>query len=205
MRTRRTSRRATSIWEPALEGGGNRGVERPGKYQGIRIISRSPGRRPVGRAESHCYRAAVQGAWMAIRWTWMWSAVSSPITRSTMRRISHVISDQIKTTASRVRENNHLEEVHGRQKIQGISACPIQYFTVAGSAMTAQNQRLNVVASNLANADSAVSSNGQPYKAEAGNLSALSSGTDPHGMPTVIQRGKGIGGHRGSVADEADI
>ncbi|SFW14718.1 flagellar basal body rod protein FlgC [Nitrosovibrio sp. Nv17] len=39
-------------------------------------------------------------------------------------------------------------------------------FTVAGSAMTAQNQRLNVVASNLANADSAVSSNGQPYKAK---------------------------------------
>ena len=32
--------------------------------------------------------------------------------------------------------------------------------------MTAQNQRLNVVASNLANADSAVSSNGQPYKAK---------------------------------------
>ena len=39
-------------------------------------------------------------------------------------------------------------------------------FTVAGSAMTAQSQRLNVVASNLANADSAVSSNGQPYKAK---------------------------------------
>ncbi|PTR16434.1 flagellar basal-body rod protein FlgC [Nitrosospira sp. Nsp2] len=39
-------------------------------------------------------------------------------------------------------------------------------FVVAGSAMTAQNQRLNVVASNLANADSATSSNGQPYKAK---------------------------------------
>jgi len=39
-------------------------------------------------------------------------------------------------------------------------------FTVAGSAMTAQNQRLNVVASNLANADSAVSSDGQAYKAK---------------------------------------
>lgn len=39
-------------------------------------------------------------------------------------------------------------------------------FTIAGSAMTAQNQRLNVVASNLANADSAVSSDGQPYKAK---------------------------------------
>ena len=39
-------------------------------------------------------------------------------------------------------------------------------FTIAGSAMTAQNQRLNVVASNLANADSAVSSDGQAYKAK---------------------------------------
>jgi flagellar basal-body rod protein FlgC len=39
-------------------------------------------------------------------------------------------------------------------------------FTVAGSAMTAQNQRLNVVASNLANADSAASSSGQPYRAK---------------------------------------
>ncbi len=39
-------------------------------------------------------------------------------------------------------------------------------FTVAGSAMTAQNQRLNVVASNLANADSAVGSDGQAYKAK---------------------------------------
>ena len=39
-------------------------------------------------------------------------------------------------------------------------------FNVAGSAMNAQSQRLNVVASNLANADSAVSANGEPYKAK---------------------------------------
>lgn len=38
-------------------------------------------------------------------------------------------------------------------------------FEIAGSALTAQSQRLNVVASNLANADSATSSTGQPYKA----------------------------------------
>lgn len=36
---------------------------------------------------------------------------------------------------------------------------------VANSALHAQSYRLNVVASNLANADSAVSSNGQPYRA----------------------------------------
>jgi flagellar basal-body rod protein FlgC len=39
-------------------------------------------------------------------------------------------------------------------------------FNVAGSAMNAQSQRLNAVASNLANADSAVSANGEPYRAK---------------------------------------
>jgi len=39
-------------------------------------------------------------------------------------------------------------------------------FDISGSAMTAQSQRLNVVASNLANADSATSSTGQPYRAK---------------------------------------
>jgi flagellar basal-body rod protein FlgC len=52
-------------------------------------------------------------------------------------------------------------------------------FNVAGSAMTAQNQRLNVVASNLANADSAVSSNGQPYKARQ----VVFMSTQPMGQP----------------------
>nr|WP_314899685.1 flagellar basal body rod protein FlgC [uncultured Deefgea sp.] len=39
-------------------------------------------------------------------------------------------------------------------------------FDVASSAMNAQSARLNVVASNLANAESVTSSNGQPYKAK---------------------------------------
>lgn len=39
-------------------------------------------------------------------------------------------------------------------------------FNVAGSGMSAQGQRLNVVASNLANVDSATSANGQPYVAK---------------------------------------
>lgn len=39
-------------------------------------------------------------------------------------------------------------------------------FNIAGSAMSAQAQRLNVVASNLANADSVTGANGQPYKAK---------------------------------------
>jgi flagellar basal-body rod protein FlgC len=37
-------------------------------------------------------------------------------------------------------------------------------FDIASSALSAQSQRLNVVASNLANADSAVSASGTPYK-----------------------------------------
>lgn len=39
-------------------------------------------------------------------------------------------------------------------------------FTIAGSALTAQSARLNVVSSNLANADSVVDATGQPYRAK---------------------------------------
>lgn len=39
-------------------------------------------------------------------------------------------------------------------------------FNISGSAMSAQSQRLNTVASNLANADSATSANGTPYKSK---------------------------------------
>lgn len=38
-------------------------------------------------------------------------------------------------------------------------------FQIAGSALTAQSQRMNVSASNLANANSAVGPDGQPYRA----------------------------------------
>lgn len=39
-------------------------------------------------------------------------------------------------------------------------------FTVAGSALSAESQRLNVTASNLANADSTTGPDGQPYRAK---------------------------------------
>ncbi len=39
-------------------------------------------------------------------------------------------------------------------------------FGIAGSALTAQSARLNAVASNLANADSAVGADGKPYRAK---------------------------------------
>jgi flagellar basal-body rod protein FlgC len=39
-------------------------------------------------------------------------------------------------------------------------------FNVAGSGMAAQSQRLNVVASNLANADSTTGADGKPYRSK---------------------------------------
>jgi len=51
-------------------------------------------------------------------------------------------------------------------------------FNVAGSAMAAQSKRLNVVASNLANADSVTSSDGQPYKAKQVVFTAVQMGSD---------------------------
>jgi flagellar basal-body rod protein FlgC len=38
-------------------------------------------------------------------------------------------------------------------------------FQIAGSALTAQSQRMNVAASNIANADSVAGPDGQPYRA----------------------------------------
>jgi flagellar basal-body rod protein FlgC len=49
-------------------------------------------------------------------------------------------------------------------------------FNVAGSAMAAQSQRLNVVSSNIANADSTTSSTGQPYRAKQVVFSATPMG-----------------------------
>ncbi len=48
-------------------------------------------------------------------------------------------------------------------------------FNIAGSALSAQSVRLNVVASNLANADSAASSTGQTYRARIPVFSAVMS------------------------------
>jgi flagellar basal-body rod protein FlgC len=56
-------------------------------------------------------------------------------------------------------------------------------FNISGSAMSAQSQRLNAVASNLANADSATSANGSPYKAKQVVFSAT---------PTVSPDASGV-------------
>jgi len=58
-------------------------------------------------------------------------------------------------------------------------------FNIAGSAMTAQSQRLNTVASNLANADSATSSTGQPYRAKQVVFSAAPLGGSASGSAGV--------------------
>lgn len=59
-------------------------------------------------------------------------------------------------------------------------------FNVAGSAMTAQSQRLNAVASNLANADSTTSANGQPYRAKQAVFSATPVGSgDAQGVKVL--------------------
>jgi len=60
-------------------------------------------------------------------------------------------------------------------------------FQIAGSGATAQGQRLNVVASNLANADSAAGPDGQAYKArqvvfEAMPMAGGSPGQDAQGV-----------------------
>ncbi len=56
-------------------------------------------------------------------------------------------------------------------------------FNISGSAMSAQSQRLNVVASNLANADSVTSANGQSYKAKQVVFEAMQlAGSDATGV-----------------------
>jgi flagellar basal-body rod protein FlgC len=56
-------------------------------------------------------------------------------------------------------------------------------FNVAGSGMAAQSQRLNVVASNLANADSTTGADGKPYRAKQVVFSAITmGGADAQGV-----------------------
>ncbi|WP_020654790.1 flagellar basal body rod protein FlgC [Massilia niastensis] len=55
-------------------------------------------------------------------------------------------------------------------------------FNVSGSAMSAQAQRLNTTASNLANADSATSSTGEAYRAKAVVFEAVPSASGATGV-----------------------
>ena len=67
-------------------------------------------------------------------------------------------------------------------------------YRIAGSAMTAQTVRLNTVASNLANADSAASSADAAYKARKPMFAAV------YGNDELV-RDAGLGGARVQVLD----
>ncbi len=69
-------------------------------------------------------------------------------------------------------------------------------FDVAGSAVSAQSQRLNVVASNLANADTVAGPDGQAYKARQVVFQTVLMGTQ--GQP------QGAAGVRVSTVREDD-
>lgn len=60
-------------------------------------------------------------------------------------------------------------------------------FNVSGSAMSAQAQRLNVVSSNIANADSATSPTGQPYKSKQVMFTAVP-GANPGSTGVKVER-----------------
>jgi len=61
-------------------------------------------------------------------------------------------------------------------------------FEIASSAMTAQSKRLNVVASNLANVDSAASSTGGAYKAKQVVFTAVPIGRDKTAIGVRVDR-----------------
>ncbi len=60
-------------------------------------------------------------------------------------------------------------------------------FSIAGSALTAQSERLNVVASNLANADSTTSADGTAYRAKQVVFSAVPLGPGQTGTAVQVQ------------------
>jgi flagellar basal-body rod protein FlgC len=60
-------------------------------------------------------------------------------------------------------------------------------FNISSSAMSAQSLRMNTVASNLANADSATSANGQPYKSKQVVFNATSLGS-PFASGVAVQK-----------------
>ncbi len=57
-------------------------------------------------------------------------------------------------------------------------------FQIAGSALAAQSQRMNVSASNMANANSVVGPDGKPYRARQVVFQTISQG-DPSSMQAV--------------------
>lgn len=85
-------------------------------------------------------------------------------------------------------------------------------FEIAGSGMVAQSQRLNVVASNLANAESAAGPDGQPYRARhvvfqtiPTAVSPTRSGLPPLAAPLIdagAQSGQAVGVRVAGVVED---
>lgn len=55
-------------------------------------------------------------------------------------------------------------------------------FQIAGSALTAQSERMNVSASNMANADSVIGPDGQPYQARQVVFQMQPGAAEPYGQ-----------------------
>ena len=85
-------------------------------------------------------------------------------------------------------------------------------FDIAGSALAAQSQRLNVSASNMANADSVTGPDGQPYRAkqvvfqvnaapgqETGGVKVAQIVDDPAPMRRVYEPGNPMADAKGYV------
>lgn len=66
-------------------------------------------------------------------------------------------------------------------------------FNVSGSAASAQSQRLNVVASNLANADTVAGPNGQAYKARQVTFQTQLMGDSPADVASAGVRVSTVG------------
>ncbi|HYB49763.1 MAG TPA: flagellar basal body rod protein FlgC [Burkholderiaceae bacterium] len=64
----------------------------------------------------------------------------------------------------------------------------LKIFDVSGSAIAAQSQRLNVVASNLANAESVAGPDGQPYKARQVVFQTQMFGADPASAGVAVSQ-----------------
>lgn len=58
----------------------------------------------------------------------------------------------------------------------------LNVFQIAGSALSAQSQRLNTTASNMANAESVVGADGKPYKAKQVVFQAVRMGSTGQGV-----------------------
>ena len=88
----------------------------------------------------------------------------------------------------------------------------LNIFDISGSALSAQSQRMNVSASNMANADSVTGPDGQPYKAkqvvfqvdaapgqETGGVKVAQIVDDPAPMRMVYEPGNPMADAKGYV------